>query len=128
MKGDVTNVGIYKGENEFERLIDDLDYTLSMVTEPITLNEIELATVQKLMLAHKEHLSEVEDLESEVEDLESEIAAIENDKEHSDWEIQENMEHYKELAELKDSEVKELKKERATLRGKITRLEKKLNI
>lgn len=121
MKGDVTNVGIYKGENEFERLVDDLDYTLSMVTEPITLNEIELATVQKLILAHKEHLSEVEDLESE-------IAAIENDKEHSDWEIQENMEHYKELAELKDSEVKELKKERATLRGKITRLEKKLNI
>ena len=101
MKGDVTNVGIYKGENEFERLVDDLDYTLSMVTEPITLNEIELATVQKLILAHKEH---------------------------SDWEIQENIEHYKELAELKDSEVKELKKERATLRGKITRLEKKLNI
>lgn len=103
MKGDVTNVGIYRSENEFERLVDDLDYTLSMVTEPITLNEIELETVQKLILAHKEHLSEVEDLESEIE-------AIEND------------------AELKDSEVKELKKERATLRGKITRLEKKLNI
>ena len=103
MKGDVTNVGIYRSENEFERLVDDLDYTLSMVTEPITLNEIELETVQKLILAHKEHLSEVEDLESEIE-------AIEND------------------AELKDSEVKELKKERVTLRGKITRLEKKLNI
>ena len=99
MKGDVTNVGIYNGETEFERLVDDLDYTLSMVTEPITLNEIELGTVQKLILAHKEHLFEVEDLESE-------IAAIENDKEHSDWEIQENMEHYKELAELKDSESK----------------------
>ena len=103
MKGDVTNVGIYRSENEFERLVDDLDYTLSMVTEPVTLNEIELETVQKLILAHKEHLSEVEDLESEIE-------AIENDKEHSDWEIQ------------------ELKKERATLRGKITRLEKKMNI
>ena len=121
MKGDVTNVGIYKGENEFERMVDDLDYTLSMVTEPITLNEIELEIVRKLILAHKEHPLEVEDLKSE-------IAAIENDTEHSDWEIQVSMEHYKELAELKDSEVKELKKERATLRGKITRLEKKLNI
>lgn len=109
----------YVGENEFDRLVNDLDYTLSMVTEPFILNEIEVEVVQSLVQSYLKHAEVVEELEEEIKDLL-------NQQEHIDWELQEDANHYKEQVEEKEVEIKELKKERGSLRGKITRLEKKL--
>lgn len=60
----------YLGDSEFDRRIDDLDYELSILAEPVTLTATQLATIKKLILVYCATTLEVDHLRSEVARLE----------------------------------------------------------
>lgn len=70
MKGVMINMLDYLGNSEFERRVDDLEYALSLLAEPVTLTATQLATVKKLIWVHCATTLEVDHLRSEVAQLE----------------------------------------------------------
>ena len=64
------NMSDYLGTSDFERLVDDLDYSLSMLAEPVTLTATQLATVRKLILIYSATTLEVDHLRNELSRLE----------------------------------------------------------
>ena len=60
----------YLGDSEFDRRVDDLDYELSILAEPVTLTATQLATVKKLILEYCATTLEVDHLRSKVARLE----------------------------------------------------------
>ena len=64
------NMSDYLGTSDFERLVDDLDYELSTLAEPVTLTATQLATVRKLILIYSATTLEVDHLRNELSRLE----------------------------------------------------------